>query len=526
MKRSVFLLVAGCLIASARVVHTQPAAYADVPFWQDYSEKFALPDHSSQIELRQVRSDRNGAIQVLSTAGLLKPNAHRLVPDRMYRPLVDMEIHAIGKHESQFVYLTKEAVLSNAWAGKFYVRHDMSAASRFALGSDFELLIADKQQVAYYENGNKTWTESLESEDPAEVLYDSSNQAFLVLTQTGLHGFDPSTSTFSRKYAGKNLTSMALADNNSELVIGTSDGYLKLDAKTFRPTTGLVTKLPWTDITCVAAIGDKIWFGTTRGAFAVKQDGAIDYYASQRWLVDDEVVDVAAGPENSVLVLTKHGLSQIHFVKTTLAEKARHYQEIQRRRHIRYGLNSQFVMTKPGDFGSGTLIDSDNDGLWTSMYLAGELFRYAVTKSEAALQNCYEAFEGMERLDLINPLKGFPSRSYERRGYSTSDLQKKSSGGESIWRPVEGGLWTWKSTTSSDESVGHFLSILFLPSSSRTSNGGRERLHRFSGKSTTSSNMIGISLTGMVDPRAGEDGTLNTSTTCQHEWATENSIPP
>ena len=62
---------------------------------------------------------------------------------------------------------------------------------------------------------------------------------------------------------------------------------------------------------------------------------------------------------------------------------------------------------------------TDNDGLWTSMYLAGELFRYAVTKSENALQNAYEAFEAMERLTEISGIKGFPARTYEIDGYQS-----------------------------------------------------------------------------------------------------------
>ena len=53
--------------------------------------------------------------------------------------------------------------------------------------------------------------------------------------------------------------------------------------------------------------------------------------------------------------------------------------------------------------------DSDNDGLWTSMYLAGEAFRYAVTKSDTALQNVRESLDAMERLYTINDIPGFPS---------------------------------------------------------------------------------------------------------------------
>jgi hypothetical protein len=94
-------------------------------------------------------------------------------------------------------------------------------------------------------------------------------------------------------------------------------------------------------------------------------------------------------------------------------------------------------------------VDSDNDGLWTAMYLAGELFRYAATESDDALQNCYESFEVMERLYSINPLKGFPARSFERTGYHMSDRSR--------WRLAQDPNWVWKATTSSDEIVGHFF---------------------------------------------------------------------
>ena len=90
------------------------------------------------------------------------------------------------------------------------------------------------------------------------------------------------------------------------------------------------------------------------------------------------------------------------------------------------------------------------------MYLAAELFRYAVTKSDEALRNAYEAFEAMEHLDFINPITGFPSRTYERAGYASSGTRLDKDG-ELIWRLTGDGDWRWKSSTSSDESCGHFF---------------------------------------------------------------------
>src|SRR5690625_6479285 len=81
------------------------------------------------------------------------------------------------------------------------------------------------------------------------------------------------------------------------------------------------------------------------------------------------------------------------------------------------------------------------------MYLASQAFRYHVTRSEEALENVRESLEAVERLYTINPMKsGFPSRSYERTGYNDHDKK---------WRPAEDPEWDWKSTTSSDEAIGH-----------------------------------------------------------------------
>jgi hypothetical protein len=84
------------------------------------------------------------------------------------------------------------------------------------------------------------------------------------------------------------------------------------------------------------------------------------------------------------------------------------------------------------------------------MYLAAEVFRYKVTKSEDALQNIRESMEAMERLYDINPVPGFPSRSFERRGYKYEDKP---------WRRADDPEWDWKSTTSSDEAIGHIFAF-------------------------------------------------------------------
>ena len=58
--------------------------------------------------------------------------------------------------------------------------------------------------------------------------------------------------------------------------------------------------------------------------------------------------------------------------------------------------------------------------------------------------------EAMERLYTINGVKGFPSRSFERRGYKYEDAP---------WRRANDPEWDWKSTTSSDEAIGHIFAF-------------------------------------------------------------------
>jgi len=434
--------------------------YVDKPFLQDYADKFELSDDGSN-SLFQVRSDRNNVINILSSNGLMKPWEKRIVKEMLYRPLTDMNILAFDRYEDQFVYMTDKAVLSNSWAGKFYINHGLENPTQFVVAHDFTTLVAAKGELALFQKGEKVWDESLDSFNPTDLIFDLKGKRFLILSNDGVYQLKCPAKELSKIYEGEGLTSFALLNN--EIIIGTSDGVLTLDGKTFAA--GEVNqKLPCTKITTVKNINGILWFGSKKGAFKLRDDlsaeeagSKYDYYASKRWLVDDEVIDIAEGPENSILVLTKKGMSKINFVEMTLEEKAEYFQKVQRLRHIRNGFSSETDLRVPGDLSTAVLGDTDNDGLWTSMYLAGELFRYAVTKSEDAKQNAYEAFEAMERLTEISGIPGFPARTYERDGYQSSDTNPKMPEDKKIWRLTDDKLWRWKSTTSSDESCGHFF---------------------------------------------------------------------
>jgi hypothetical protein len=137
----------------------------------------------------------------------------------------------------------------------------------------------------------------------------------------------------------------------------------------------------------------------------------------------------------------------------TLQDKAVYFEEQVRQRHIRNGFNASLDGMEKGNLSTGYMSDSDNDGLWTTMYLGGEIFRYAATKDSVALQNCRESLDAIERLYTVNPVPGFPARSFERSGH------KESLSDSDRWQQAPEKEWNWKSTTSSDEIIGHVFAF-------------------------------------------------------------------
>jgi hypothetical protein len=138
----------------------------------------------------------------------------------------------------------------------------------------------------------------------------------------------------------------------------------------------------------------------------------------------------------------------------TLEQKAMHYEDKIRKRHIRYGFSSELHLTRAGDPTSAEMTDTDNDGTWSEYYLASQAFRFAATGDPKAHDNAWETFAAMERLESINSLGGFPARTFERKGYKVSDPDR--------WRDAGDGLWEWKGHTSSDEIIAHIFGCSVL----------------------------------------------------------------
>ncbi len=180
-----------------------------------------------------------------------------------------------------------------------------------------------------------------------------------------------------------------------------------------------------------------------------------EYFAGQRYLPDDDVLALLPDSSRGMWVRTRSGVSHIELRPMTLEQKAAVFEDRVAARHDRYGMVSDSHLARAGDLSTNVLEASDNDGLWTAMYGAGECFRYAVTRSPDALARARKAVEAVLFLEEVTGIAGLPARSYVKKGDPRPN--------DGVWHWSPDSQIQWKGDTSSDEIVGHFfiLSIAY-----------------------------------------------------------------
>jgi len=237
--------------------------------------------------------------------------------------------------------------------------------------------------------------------------------------------------------------------------------------------------LPYDDFTTVAA-GEPgvVWFGTRRGA--IRFDGAHwEYRQGLRWLPGDEVRAIALAPEGHAWIATPQGVAYIDLRPMTLRQKAAFFEQEIDKRHRRtpFGYVDSVRLKRPGDTSEWIQRDSDNDGLWTSMYGAGECFAWAATRDPAARRRARAAFEALRFLSTVTqggkpPARpGFVARTIlpadgpdPNLVYTRERDEQMRATRDRLWKilhprwPLSAdGKWYWKADTSSDELDGHYF---------------------------------------------------------------------
>lgn len=235
--------------------------------------------------------------------------------------------------------------------------------------------------------------------------------------------------------------------------------------------------LPWNDFTGIATgPGGQIWFGTHLGA--IRFDGKDwQYLQGPCWLPGDDVFSIGIDARGATWFATSGGVGSFERRPMTLAAKADFYEnEIQRYiKRTALGFVAEAWLRRAADKASADPQDSDNDGMWTSMYGAGECFAYAATHDSAAKARAKSAFEALRFLQKVTqgcehaPPTGYIARTVRPAdwpdpniGRLASDLKEQQR--DKLWKAYEprwpksaDGKWYWKSDTSSDELDGHFF---------------------------------------------------------------------
>jgi len=306
--------------------------------------------------------------------------------------------------------------------------------------------------------------------------------AVYVASEQGLHRHDsgawtrvPATDSAGRDWASGEVRGASF-DTAGRLWIATLAGVGCRDGERWTFYEGK-DGLPWNDFTSVAA-GPKgeVWFGTRLGAIR-RDDQGWHYRQGRRWLISDEILQVTVDNAGCAWFATPAGVCGIEKRVMTLADKAEHYErEIERYiKRTPYGYVAEAALRKAGDRASADPQDSDNDGLWTAMYGAGECFAFAATRDKRFQERARQAFEALRFLQKVTeggtpaPPHGYIARTIRpvelpdpNVGRLARDREEQKR--DRLWKVYAprwpksaDGKWFWKSDTSSDELDGHYF---------------------------------------------------------------------
>jgi hypothetical protein len=308
---------------------------------------------------------------------------------------------------------------------------------------------------------------------------------FLAATRQGLWQRDPQgqwsrvgiLDRFGRAWGEVDVRGVAV-DHAEDWWVATPAGVAHRENRVWRFYTGR-DGVPVADFTqvCVAPDG-RIWFGTHHGLVGLHA-GTWVYREGPGWLPGNEVRSVVADAQGRVWLATSGGLGLLERKPMTLAAKAALYEDEVARliKRTPFGYTSEVQLSVPGDRSSPVSRgDSDNDGLWTAMYGAGECFAFGALRLPEYRERAQQAFEALRFLQKVtqggqpSPPKGFIARTIRSTadpdpnvGRLEADREARAHG-DRLWK-VYGprwpksadGRWFWKGDTSSDELDGHFF---------------------------------------------------------------------
>jgi len=472
MKQPLTFVLVVWLIAVASQFATAVETIPDEPFLQEYRDPFVLGETEEENNVRAVTVDPQGRVWAATAAGIRFVNGDKLVPvadESIDGPTFDVAVDAAG------------TIWVAAWNGVYKI---VDGNVERVNGLDGPVTVVCPQKGRVIVGGLRGVSEYADQQwksIPGPWQKNIRDIAIVdrqlnVVTPGGLFRANGSQITLLSRpdeLLSSNLRAAAVGRDGT-LWLGSRGG---LDAyRGERRAASYIGRdgLPSTDVRSLSVDGEGVvWVGTAIGA--ARFDGKRwSFRHSRRWLPDDEVRDVAFAADGAAWIATRGGLSVIRKRSMTLADKAVHFQDIVRKRHVRApGLMERCRMRVLGDLSTFEPMDTDNDGMYTGLYLVAEAHRYAVTGAADAKANAAEAFAAMEFLQTVTGTSGFVARTVVpsdwtsvadgNRAYTDQEVAERLAREArwkkvtSRWRKSDDGKWLWKGDTSSDEISGHYF---------------------------------------------------------------------
>lgn len=461
-------------------------AVQDTPFVQEYHEPYPNADGARANDVRAIAAAENGDVYAATGAGVF-----RLHGRTWTRP-------SGGATGESFDLLAADgAIWVAAWDGVYRIADGPAEKVGDLTLPVSALAKTPNGIVAMGPDG--AWNFDGAAWQPMETAWSLNLKDLLagpdgtlwMATWTGLyHAADWGVRRFFEpgEITSGAVNGLAFAPDG-RLWVGCWGGITVLESNACARQITTADGLPYWDVRCMAFAPDgTLWAGTSEGVARYREDP--DWYTlnngsywslrhSKRWLLDDEIRDIAFDKDGAAWIATAGGVSAIKRKTMTLADKAAHYQAILEERHVRPpGLVEKCTFKRPNDFSEWDPRDDDNDGEYTSLYTTMEALRYQVTKSPEAKANATRGFEALSYLHEVTGTDGFFARTVVPSTWTKMADKNQTFTGEEVaarrvrdprwryverrWRPSADGKWLWKGDTSSDEVNGHYMGFYYF----------------------------------------------------------------
>jgi hypothetical protein len=453
----------------------------DTTFWQEYHQGFIVGNNEGDNDVRNIAVDESSNVWIATASGIFIKDKNK----NTWSPVIEEGLHG----PAYAVVADKESgVWMATWNGVYQFQNNKL---RKIEGVDAPVSVLCKSEEGIYALGPKgVWLYSNHHFQKKNYPVAQSIQNAIsdgkgglwIATKVGLyHCTEKNTALYqdTTQLISAYVEDVAL-QNNGQLWTGGLGGVsIRAKNKMIKTLTSR-DGLPTINVNCITKAPDgTMWVGTRQGVVRYAQNGSHSLRFSRRWLMDDNIRDISFDAEGNAWIATAHGVSAIKKRKMTLAGKEKFFYDVLMSRHIRSPwIAGQCRLVVAGDTTTWTPEDDDNDGEYTSNYLAMECFRYAVTKEEDAHAKALKAFNFLKMLQEVTGTNGFFARTIVpsdwttvhdgNRTYTEKELadalveDPRFKPVEKRWHKSADGKWLWKDDTSSDEMCGHMMGYFFF----------------------------------------------------------------